>query len=104
LFGGTGEIVCVFSSPAADVNLDGFQSVVLHPQAELFVNFFEAVFLEAIAHARASVRSDNIAMLKAGYFRTGIAMAPARCRDALEKPGFLLDAKSVRHIIHSLFD
>jgi hypothetical protein len=53
----TGKIVLEFSGPAGDMNLDGFQAAVLHPQAELFVDFLDAVLLQAIAHARASARN-----------------------------------------------
>jgi hypothetical protein len=58
----TGKTVLKFSGPAGDVNLDGFQAAVLHPQAELFVNFLDAVLLEAIAHAQVSGRGVSIAM------------------------------------------
>lgn len=46
----TGEIESVFSSPASDMNLDGFQATVLHSQAELFIDFLDTVLLEAFAH------------------------------------------------------
>lgn len=43
-----------FASFAGDMDLDGFQAAVFHPQVELFVNFLDAVSsLEAIAHAGA---------------------------------------------------
>ena len=51
LFGRTGEAVSEFSGPVGDMDLDGIQALVLHPQAELFVNFLDGVLLEAIAHA-----------------------------------------------------
>ena len=50
LFHRTGEIEFVFSSSAGDMDLDGFQAPVLHSQAELFIDFPDAVLLEAIAH------------------------------------------------------
>lgn len=68
LFRRTGEIVFVSSGPAGDMDLDGFQAAVLHPQAELFVDFLDTVLLQAIAHASVSVRDGLIAMLNAGYF------------------------------------
>ena len=58
----TSKIVLEFSGPAGDMHLDGFQSAVLHPQAELFIDFLDAVLLEAIAHAQASGRAGRIAM------------------------------------------
>jgi hypothetical protein len=33
------------------MDLDGFQAAVLHPQAELFVDFLDAMALQAVAHA-----------------------------------------------------
>ena len=68
LFRRTGEIAFVFSGPAGDMDLDGFQAAVLHPQAELFIDFLDAVLLQAIAHASVSVRDGLMAMLNAGYF------------------------------------
>jgi hypothetical protein len=68
LFRRTGETVSEFSGPVGDMDLDCIQAFVLHPQAELFVNFLDGVLLEAIAHAQASVRAGKIAMLNAGYF------------------------------------
>jgi hypothetical protein len=68
LFRRTGETVSEFSGPVGDMDLDGIQAAVLHPQAELFVNFLDPVLLEAIAHASASARDGHIAMLIAGYF------------------------------------
>ena len=50
------------------MDLDGVQAAVLHPEAELFVDFSKTVLLEAIAHAQASAREGHIAMLIAGYF------------------------------------
>jgi hypothetical protein len=50
------------------MNLDGIQAAVLHPKAELFIDFLDAVLLEAIAHALAIVHIRHIAMLNAGYF------------------------------------
>ena len=44
------------------MDLDGVQAAVLHPQAELFVDFLDAVLLEAIAHALAIVHNGRIAM------------------------------------------
>lgn len=64
----TGEIIFVFSSPAGDMDLNGFQTAILHSQAELFIDFPDAVLLEAIAHGLVSARHDRIAMLIAGYF------------------------------------
>ena len=63
-----GKTVFVFSGPAGDMDRDGVQAAVLHPQAELFVNFLDAVLLEAIAHAGASPRGGHVAMLIAIYF------------------------------------
>ena len=51
LLGRTGESVLEFSGPAGDVDLDGIQAAVLHPQAELFIDFLHTVLLQAIAHA-----------------------------------------------------
>jgi hypothetical protein len=51
LFRRTGETVSEFSRPVGDMDLDGVQTAVLHPQAELFVDFLDTVLLEAIAHA-----------------------------------------------------
>ena len=50
------------------MDFDGVQAAVLHPQAELLVDFLDAVLLETIAHASASARNGLIAMLIAGYF------------------------------------
>jgi hypothetical protein len=50
LFGRAGKIEFEFSSAAGDMDLDGIQAAVLHPEAELFVDFPETVLLEAIAH------------------------------------------------------
>ena len=50
LFRRTGEIEFVFSSRRGDVHLDGIQAAVLHSQAELFIDFLDAVLLEAFAH------------------------------------------------------
>lgn len=50
------------------MNLDGFQAAVLHPQAELFVDFLDPVLLKAIAHTGDSVRDRHIAMLNAACF------------------------------------
>ena len=63
------------------MDFDGIQAAVLHPQAELLVDFLDAVLLEAIAHAVASARDGQIAMLYAGYFgrhRTFICAATAK--------------------------
>ena len=68
LFRRTSKIVFVFSSPASDLDLDGLQAVIFHLQAKLSMDFPETVLLEAIAHASASMRDGNIAMLIAGYF------------------------------------
>jgi hypothetical protein len=76
LFGRTGETVSEFSGPVGDLDLDGIQAAVLHPQAELFVNFLEAVLLEAIAHAQASARAGHIAMLNAVYFEAFTPLQP----------------------------
>lgn len=51
LFRRTSKMVFVFSSPADDLDLDRFQAAGLHSQGELFVNFYNAVLLEAVAHA-----------------------------------------------------
>ena len=50
LFRRTGKVEFVFSSSAGDMNLDGFQATVLHSQAELFIDFLDAVLLEAFVH------------------------------------------------------
>lgn len=50
LFHRTGEAEFVFSSPASDMDLDGFQAAGLHSQAKLFIDFRDAVLLEAFAH------------------------------------------------------
>lgn len=63
-----GKTVFVFSRPPDDMDLDGFQAAILHPQAELFVDFLDAVLLEAVAHAQASARAGHRAMLNAAYF------------------------------------
>jgi hypothetical protein len=68
LFRRSGETVSEFSGPVGDMDLDGVQAAVLHPQAELFVDFLDPVLLEAIAHALASARDGQIAMLNASYF------------------------------------
>lgn len=62
LLGRTGKAVLEFSGPVGDMNLDGFEATILHAQAELFVDFFDAVLLEAIAHIPASGRDRRIAM------------------------------------------
>ena len=51
LFRRTGETVSEFSGPVGDMDLDGVQAAVLHPQAELLVDFLDTVLLQAIAHA-----------------------------------------------------
>jgi len=33
------------------MDLDGIETAMFHPEAELFVDFLETVLLEAIAHA-----------------------------------------------------
>jgi hypothetical protein len=68
LFWRTGEIEFEFSSPAGDMDLDGIEAAVFHPEAELFVDFSKTVLLEAIAHAQASARAGHIATLIAGCF------------------------------------
>ena len=50
------------------MDLDGVQAAGLHPQAELFVDFPDAVLFEAVTHAQASGRTGHIATLIAGYF------------------------------------
>lgn len=50
LFGRTSEIDFVFSSSADDMHVDGFQTAVLHSQAELFIDFPDVVLLEAFVH------------------------------------------------------
>jgi len=40
-----------FAGFAGDMDLDGFQAAVLHPQVELFVNFPGAVQIETVGHA-----------------------------------------------------
>lgn len=62
LFGRTSEIDFIFSSPADDMDVDGSQTAVLHSQAELFIDFRDAVLLEAFVHDRVSARDDHIAM------------------------------------------
>jgi hypothetical protein len=44
------------------MDLDGVEAAILHPQAELFVDFLDPVLLQAIAHAQASGREEHIAM------------------------------------------
>jgi hypothetical protein len=43
-----------FPRPAEDFNFDRIQVLILHPQAELFLCFDDAVLLEAITHDRQS--------------------------------------------------
>ena len=74
----TGEIVSEFSGAVGDMDLDGVQAAILHPQAELFINFLDTVLLQAIAHASASVRAAHIAMQYARYF--------GRCRAFDRRP------------------
>ena len=50
LFRRTGEMEFVFSSAASDMDLDGSQAAVFHSQAELFIDFLDAVPLEAFVH------------------------------------------------------
>ena len=47
----TGKTVFAFSGLAVDMNFDGFEAAVLHPQAEGLVDFLDAVWLQAVAHA-----------------------------------------------------
>jgi hypothetical protein len=68
LFRRTGEIEFIFSCLACDMNLDSFQTAVLHPQAKLLIDFLDAVLLEALAHSSVSVRDSHNAILIAGYF------------------------------------
>jgi hypothetical protein len=78
LFRRTGEAALVFSSPAGNKDLDGVQAAVLHLQAELFVDFLEAVLTEAFAHAHtgASVCANPMAMLIPGSFGTEDSAVP----------------------------
>jgi hypothetical protein len=69
LFRRTGKVEFEFSSPADDLDLDGFQAVFLHSQAELSIDFLDAVLLEAFAHGRVSVRDSHKAMLFARLFQ-----------------------------------
>lgn len=85
LFWRTGKIEFEFSSPAGDMNLNGIQAAVLHPEAELFVDFSETVLLQAIAHAQASVRDGHIARLIAGCFGRRWDKC-ARCSTGVELP------------------
>ena len=55
-----------FAGLAIDMDFDGFQTVVLHAEMKLFVNFLWTVLLETITHARASARVVGIAMQFAG--------------------------------------
>lgn len=50
------------------MDLNGSQAAVLHSQAELFIDFLDAVLLEAFAHDGVSVRDIDKAMLIASYF------------------------------------
>lgn len=68
LFRRTCEIECVFSSFAGDMDLNGSQAAVFHSQAELFIDFLDAVLLEAFAHDGVSVRDIDKATLIASYF------------------------------------
>lgn len=43
LFGRAGKTVLIFSCSAGDVDLDSFQAVGFHPQAQLFMNFPDTV-------------------------------------------------------------
>jgi hypothetical protein len=98
LFRRSGEAVSEFSGPVDDMDLDGVQAAVLHPQAELFVDFLDAVLLQAIAHASASARDGLMAMLNAGYFgrrrmfkqriQASRGGAFARCAGETVSPGF----------------
>jgi len=45
-----GEMAFNFAGFAGDVDLDGVQAAVFHPQVELFVNFPGAVRVETIGH------------------------------------------------------
>ncbi len=72
-FGRTRKTVDVFSTPAGDLNLDGFQAAVLHPKAELLGDFPGTVLLLTIVQAQASVRDALIAMLNAVYFGRNLA-------------------------------
>jgi hypothetical protein len=67
----TGKIEPHFSGSASDFNLDGFQAAVLHSQAELFLNFFDPVLLEAIRHDEASPGGGHKAIAKARHPRAG---------------------------------
>jgi hypothetical protein len=62
LFGRAGKVEFEFSRPAGDLDLDGVQAVFLHRQTELFIDFLDAVLLEAFAHARVSARAGPVAM------------------------------------------
>ena len=64
----TGEADFVFPGFAGDMDFDGIQAAVLHPQAELFKDFLDAVLLEAFAHDQVSVRDSHKATLIAAYF------------------------------------
>lgn len=68
LFRRAGEIELVFPSPAGDMDLNGSQAAILHSQAELFIDFIDAMLLEAFAHDGVSVRDIDKAMLIASYF------------------------------------
>ena len=67
LFGRTGEGEFKFSGALGDENLDGVQSLDLHGQAQLLVDFLETVLLEAIAHDAVSVGRRDIATYYAMY-------------------------------------
>ena len=45
-----GETVLVFPALAGDLDLDGVEAAVLHPQPELLGDFLDGVLLEAFAH------------------------------------------------------
>jgi len=78
------------------MNLDGIQAAVLHPEAELFVDFSETVLLQAIVHAQASACAAHIAMLNGICFSTHlnavleVSRLLARTRPDICRPVFQL--------------
>ena len=55
----TGKTDFYFARPSSDQNLDRIQMLILHSQAELFLNFGDTVLLEAFAHNRGSTGYEH---------------------------------------------
>ncbi len=60
-FGRAGEVNFVFSSLARNKNFNGVKFIMIHAEAELFVDLAESVLFEAFAHVGASGSGDHIA-------------------------------------------